>query len=112
MFVYAIVDRKTQMVLYIGMTLRTIGERYKEHITNSRSCIDYSKISSHIKQYGEDSVEILEFDYAYDEKTLRDREWWWINELKPPCNVAYKKYFYTKNSFMPDSDGVIRKWKR
>lgn len=79
-YIYQITN-KINGKIYIGKTLRTIEERWKEH------CIEYNKARSNKRplydamlKYGVDNFEIIEIEEVNAEN-LNDREVYWIEIL-------------------------------
>lgn len=69
--------------IYIGKTTKSIEERFKEHINNSRkkSYRHKSHLYSAIRMYGESSFRVEMIEECFDEDSLNEREVFWIREL-------------------------------
>lgn len=72
--VYCITNN-TNNKQYVGVTTRSIEQRFKEH------CKTDSGIGKAIKKYGKNNFDIELIDYADDKEELYESEIYWINKL-------------------------------
>jgi hypothetical protein len=101
MWVYKIIEKETQEILYVGQTCRSLNCRFTCHKSNAQ----YGKTPFHmyIQTIGDDAIDILELDTASNIKELQKKEKEWIHKLDPPFNIACK--------LKKDTSG-IHKWMR
>lgn len=69
--------------IYIGKTTKSIEDRFKEHIDNSRknSYRHKSYLYNAIRKYGPEKFSVDLIEECCDESSLNDRERFWIIEL-------------------------------
>ena len=68
---------------YVGKTITTIDERWQEHCLDSKKerC-NKRPLYDAFNKYGIENFKIEELEYIKDNKKLKDREIYWINELQ------------------------------
>ena len=80
--IYAIIDKKKNAPVYIGQTIKTYQERWKEHLSLARNGKGFA-IHDAMRKYGLDNFEIkLIEDNIEDANILDEKEKFWIKELK------------------------------
>lgn len=80
-YIYKITNNITNDI-YIGLTVRTIQERFKEH------CIADSLIGNAIREYGVENFSVNTIEEIDNIDMLAEREIYWIETLKPLYNVS------------------------
>lgn len=84
------IENKTNDRQYIGSTINPIFHRIQQHICYLKKGIHHSKILQRsFDKYGIDvfSLKVLEVVLTEDISTIRDREQYWIDTLKPYYNI-------------------------
>jgi len=66
---------------YIGITSRTVLERWNEHLSRARNGIRNSRIYDAIRKYGKDRFEITTIDSTNYEKVVRRLEKYYIKHF-------------------------------
>ena len=100
MFVYALIDTRTNWILYVGKTIGRLSDRLASHLSNA-----YNNRPGLLPLYINDTsdgwkyINILEIDTGRSDKELRTKELWWIRELEPPFNIAGQHKH--KSKFIP-----------
>jgi group I intron endonuclease len=77
MIIY-LIKNKVNDKKYVGMTKRTLEKRWKEHKKGYSNYL----LSSAIKKFGIENFEISVIDKATTEKELKEKERYWMLELK------------------------------
>jgi len=111
MSVYALIDLRTNWVLYVGSTVNSLQMRLSQHLscarTNARQLI-----SLYINDAGECNIGIIEIDTSTIYEEVLRKERWWIKELEPPFNVMSQKPIKKKatgiRDWMRKPDTTIR----
>ena len=87
MVIYSITNNVNNK-LYVGKTTKTINERFDSHINTSKYG-SQSYLHRALRKYGKNnfSISIIE-DNIFCEKTLSEREIYWIEKLKPEYNMT------------------------
>jgi len=80
MKVYCI-ENKLNGKKYVGVTTKTIEERYEKHIQGSRSKGNKLDIQKAIKKYGKENFTIKEIDSASTYEEMMEKEKYWIIKL-------------------------------
>ena len=92
MFVYALIDTRTNWILYIGKTIRKLSNRLVAHLSNASKTT--GKVYGILPLYINDTsdgwkyIDIVEIDSGKTNKELLSKELWWIRELEPPFNIV------------------------
>lgn len=74
--------------IYIGLTARTIEERWKQHVNQSKKKNYY--IARTIRKYGKENFKIEQIDKAYSIKELKSKEKYWIAKYQSNNrNIGY-----------------------
>lgn len=94
--IYKITNQQTGKI-YIGKTIKTLKDRFAEHVSNGRKMAGASAISRSLREYGtiNHTIEILE---ECDNELLLMREQYWIDKL----NSKYTGY-NIKNEYCFDT---------
>ena len=71
-------------LIYIGSTIRTLYDRFKEHKIRSKGTLKHCRCSSKLLFDNNDnvSIELIELYPCYSKKELCLREAYWIKEIK------------------------------
>lgn len=77
MIIYKITN-KINNKCYIGRTIRSLSERYKEHIKSAINN-DQRHLYQAMRKYGIDNFKIESIDNANNLKDLQDKEMYWVN---------------------------------
>ncbi len=85
MIIYKITNKITNK-LYIGLTTRSLDQRWKEH---KKIGNQYSLIKKEIQKYGEENFKIEEIDECSSIADLNQREEFWIQELNTLAPNGY-----------------------
>jgi hypothetical protein len=85
MFIYVIENKLTKK-LYVGKTSKTILERWKRHIADSRR--HNTKLYNAIKKYGAEYFDIYAIENVDSLDKLNAREIYWIDVLEPELNMT------------------------
>jgi len=72
---------------YIGLTTKTISERFKAHC--ERGNVEKSVVQRAIKKYGKENFEIIELDMAFTKEELSSKEIFWISEFNTFSGYGY-----------------------
>jgi group I intron endonuclease len=93
--VYKIINNITEKI-YVGKTIKSLEERFKEHISNARKIRGSSLISKSLREYGtiNHSIELLE---ECDNSIIFQREQYWINKY---CSLFTG--YNIKNEYIED----------
>lgn len=79
MIVYR-VKNKQNGKCYVGLTTKTLEERWRLHIKNAPKA-KRIPLAHAIMKYGDDAFELSVIEHCDSEQSLREREIFWINEL-------------------------------
>lgn len=75
---------------YVGKTINTIEERFKEHCRDSRKTrCNKRPLYNAMNKYGIENFKIEELEYIEDDKLLAEREIYWIKELNTYGHNGY-----------------------
>lgn len=88
MIIYKITNQINNKV-YIGQTIKTLEERWKQHLRLTRNK-DHKHLYEAINKYGKDNFTIEIIDRAQDINELNEKEKYWVdyyNSLDP--NIGY-----------------------
>lgn len=85
MFIYKITNNVNGNI-YIGKTVKSITERFKKHIYNSRNGNTY--LYKSMRKYGIENFSVTLLEEIKEEKLLDEREKFWIKELNPQYNLT------------------------
>lgn len=98
-FVYSIKNNITGKE-YVGKTIKSVEERYSEHISNGRKILGTSKISESLRTYGTINHTVSVIDEC-DDSCLLEREQYWIDKL----NTIYVGY-NIKNEYLEKTESL------
>ena len=73
---------------YIGKTTKTIEERFREHLYESRYERNGSYLYKSMRKYGTEHYTIKIIECQVDETNLDERERYWIEKLNPHYNLT------------------------
>lgn len=75
---------------YVGKTLSSIEERWKEHcIDSQKNRCEKRPLYSAFNKYGIENFKIEELEYVEDDNLLSDKEIYWIKELETYGSKGY-----------------------
>ena len=77
---------------YIGMTSRTLNERWKEHISKSKKDSKNNRVYQWVKQYGEENFTIEQIDETFYRHRLIVEQYYIDQELKRNTVCINKNY--------------------
>lgn len=85
-YIYKIVEKESQKPVYVGQTIKTLEERWKEHLTAAFNTNRNNSFAIHnaIKKYGREFYKIVLIE---ETEQLNEREKFWIKELKTHITV-------------------------
>ena len=88
-FIYKIISKIDDKILYIGSTCNDINNRIKGHINGIK--YKNSKLYEKIRKIGNDNIEfqVIEEFYCFNEIQLHQREFNWIIYYFPKYNTSY-----------------------
>lgn len=100
MFVYALIDTRTNWILYVGKTIGRLSDRLASHLS-SASTRPYGLLHLYINDTSDGwrYIGIVEIDSGRTNKEILAKELWWIHELEPPFNIAGQRK--NKSKFTP-----------
>lgn len=78
--IYAIIDTRTNNPIYVGQTVKTIAERWKEHINDTKGNRGFA-VHNAMRKYGIENFAIQSLETNIDNDSLNDREQYWIKAL-------------------------------
>jgi len=93
-YIYKITNIITNKI-YVGKTIKTIDERFREHISNGRKLQGTSLIAHSLREYGTINHKIEVIEECFD--NILQREQYWIDELKT-LHIGYN----VKNEYTED----------
>ena len=83
---------------YVGITTRTLNERWEEHIQKSQTN-DRNHLHDALHLYGAESFKIYPLDSANTTRELAQKEQFWIKELDTYGNAGYNETLGGEGSF-------------
>lgn len=86
------VTNKINLHMYIGQTLRTIEDRWKEHVKDAKGQVDEYYFHRAIRKYGKDSFLVEQIELLTDNT---------VDELKKQLNKREKYYIHLFNTYNP-----------
>lgn len=105
-YIYKIINDINEKV-YIGQTIRTIAERWKEHLKESKSNRTDHPIYRAMRKYGQEHFSIILIEEISNEK-LDEREKYWIQQYD-----SYKNGYnatYGGNGYRNDYSEIYQLW--
>lgn len=105
MIIYQIIN-KINNKKYIGLTKRTVEERWMEHLVDYKSKPNYSKLYNAFKKYGIKNFRIEQIDFAANLKELSEKEIFWIEQL----NTVDEGYNILSGGIYFNSDNAADYW--
>lgn len=110
-YIYKITNKINGKV-YIGQTIRTIQDRWKEHIrysfTTEKGKSYNSILHKAIRKYGVDAFDIEEVEHCDNDSVIEREEYWikYYNSAKGGYNISLGGHGYKKCS----DDEILRYW--
>ena len=101
---------------YVGLTKRTLEERWAQHVSNAKSNVRTSRqlIVRAIKKYGDNNFTTEIIETCEDKKTMCLREIYWIDALKTRADMdGHHGYNLTDggegiNGYIPTKESIER----